>query len=304
MIAGEGPFCFIYASTHPHAPWGKGGYDPAKLTIPPYMVDTPQTRQALADYYHEISELDKEVGMCLGLLDKHGLTDKMLTIYCSEQGAQFPHAKWTCYEMGIRGQFIARWPGKIAPGSTNDALMGYMDFVPTAVEVGGGKPIDGLDGRSLVGLFKGEKVEIHDALYGIQTTRGIIKGSECYPIRSIRTKTHKYIWNLKSDATFQNVVTEAARDKEGYWQSWVEKAKTDPQAKFWVDAYQHRPEEELYDLRSDPLEMKNIVADPANAALKAELRKRLEAFMKDQGDKGIETEMDAKNRQAPGRGEE
>jgi uncharacterized sulfatase len=179
--------------------------------------------------------------------------------------------------------------------------MGYLDFVPTAVEVGGGKPIEGLDGRSLVPLFKGENVEIHDALYGIQTTRGIIKGSECFPIRSIKTKTHKYIWNLKSDATFQNVVTQESR--EGYWKSWVEAAKTDPKAKLLVDAYQHRPEEELYDLRTDPLEMTNIAADPANAALKADLRKRLEAFMKDQGDKGIETEMDAKNRQMPGREE-
>ena len=109
----------------------------------------------VADYYHEISELDKEVGMCLGLLDKHGLTDKTLTVYCSEQGAQFPHAKWTCYDLGIKGQFIARWPGKIAAGSTSDALMGYMDFVPTAVEAGGGKPIDGLDGQEPGGAVEG-----------------------------------------------------------------------------------------------------------------------------------------------------
>ena len=70
-----------------------------------------------------------------------------------------------------------------------------------------------------------------------------------------------------------------------------------------MERYQHRPEEELYDLRSDPLEMKNIAGDPANAGLKAELRKRLEAFMREQGDKGIETEMKAKERQAPGREE-
>jgi hypothetical protein len=49
--------------------------------------------------------------------------------------------------------------------------------------------------------------------------------------------------------------------------------------------------------------MKNIAGDPANAGLKAELRKRLEAFMREQGDKGIETEMKAKERQAPGREE-
>jgi uncharacterized sulfatase len=87
-----------------------------------------------------------------------------------------------------------------------------------------------------------------------------------------------------------------------YWKSWIEKAKTDAFAKRMVEWYQHRPEEELYDLRSDPWEQNNIAADPANAALKASLRKRFEAFMREQGDKGIETEMDAKNRQVEGRG--
>ena len=67
-----------------------------------------------------------------------------------------------------------------------------------------------------------------------------------------------------------------------------------------VETYQHRPEEECVRFAQRSLEMKNIAADPANAALKADLCRRLEAFMKDQGDKGIETEMDARNRQRRG----
>lgn len=150
-------------------------------------------------------------------------------------------------------------------------------------------------------LFTGKNNVLHDALFGVQTTRGIIKGSECYPVRSIRTETHKYIWNLKPDAEFQDVVTNPRpADRLDYWQSWVEKAKTDPATQKLVDAYQHRPEEELYDLAADPYELTNLAADPKLADLKTSLRKRLEAFMKEQGDKGIDTEMDAKNRQVAG----
>ncbi len=301
------PFCLIYASHHPHAPWAKSKIDPAKLALPPNFIDTPEARQALANYYHEINELDKEVGMCLDLLDKHKLAENTLTIYTSEQGAPFPHGKWTCYEEGLHVQFIARWPGHIKADSISDALISYADFVPTAIDLAGGTPPPGLDGKSLLPLFAGKSVELHDAVFGIQTTRGIISGSDCYPIRSIRTKTHKYIWNLEPDATFQNIVCAPrpidAKAGPNFWQSWVEKAKTDPAAKKIVDAYQHRPEEELYDLTTDPHEQHNLAQDPKYAELKADLRKRLEAFMKDQNDKGIESEMDAKNRQSKSREE-
>lgn len=294
VMTGEGPFCLIYASIHPHSPWRRGLYDPAKLTVPPYLADTPETRQALADYYYEVTGLDTEVGMCLDLLDKHKLADNTLTIYTSEQGAQFPHGKWTCYDVGLKVQFIARWPGHIKPGSTSDAMISYVDFVPTAVELAGGKPIEGLNGKSMLPVLTGKADKLHDAVFGVHTTKGILYGSECYPIRSIRTDTHKYIWNLKPDAAFKNIVT---AKPPAYWKSWIAKAKTDPKAARLVEEYQHRPEEELYDLANDPFELNNVAAAPANAELKAALRKRLDAFMKEQGDKGIETEMDAKSRQ-------
>ncbi|MCL2647865.1 MAG: sulfatase [Phycisphaerales bacterium] len=306
FIAKPGPFCLIVASPRPHTPWSRGGYDPATLTLPPYLVDTPETRQALADYYHDVTEFDKHIGMCLDLLDQNHLTDNTLTLTTSDHGVQFPHGKWTCYDLGLKVELLARWPGHIKPGVTN-ALASHVDFVPTAIELAGGlppaSPPPNLDGKSLLPLLLGKTDKIHDAVFGVETTRGIIKGSDCYPVRSIRTLTHKYIWNLKPDATFQNVVT-APRPSDvasiGYWNSWVEKAKTDPDAKKIVDAYQHRPEEELYDVFTDPDELINLAADPKYAAIKADLRKQLEAFMKDQGDKGIETEMDAKNRQVAG----
>ena len=59
------PFCAYLASHEPHGPWNQGNsaaYDPAKLTLPPYLVDTPETRQALSAYYAEVSMLDDQVG--------------------------------------------------------------------------------------------------------------------------------------------------------------------------------------------------------------------------------------------------
>lgn len=137
---GDGPFCLIFASHHPHPPWGRGIYDPATLKFPPYLADTPKTRQALADYYHDVTLFDTEVGMCLNLIDKHKLLENTLTICTSDHGADFPHGKWTCYDYGLRVEFTARWPGHIQPGATCATLASHVDFVPTAIELAGGTP--------------------------------------------------------------------------------------------------------------------------------------------------------------------
>ena len=72
------PFFLIYASKNPHASWDnvpQGFFDPTKLTIPRYMVDTPEIRAALSKYYAEITAFDDEVGMCLEQLKKeHPIT--------------------------------------------------------------------------------------------------------------------------------------------------------------------------------------------------------------------------------------
>lgn len=286
------PFCLIVASHNPHGPWDKSNlYDPAKLTLPPYLADTPETRSALADYYTEVTALDTEVGKCTELLSKNKLFDNTLFIYTSEQGSGFPHCKWTCYDTGLRVAFIARWPGRIKAGSIANAMIQYVDVVPTLIEAADAQPIKPLDGRSFLPVLLGKTDKHNDVVYGVHTTRGIISGTKTgYPIRSIRTKKYKYIINLNHKAAFENVVT--AREGR-YWKSWLEKAKTDPKAANLVKAYQHRPAEEFYDILEDPYELNNLASNPANRSLMDSLRKRLEAWMAQQVDRGMETEMAA-----------
>jgi uncharacterized sulfatase len=106
-----------------------------------------------------------------------------------------------------------------------------------------------------------------------------------FPIRSVRSRTHQYIRNLAPDRTFTNNITASGEDMR-FWPSWQEKAKTDASAAARVNLYQHRPAEELYDLRADPWELKNVAADPAQAATLAALRKRLDDWMRRQNDPG------------------
>jgi len=293
------PFCLFACSNEPHSPWNKGDasrYDADKIKLPPYFVDTPETRANMVNYLAEITYYDSQVGQCLKLLDKHKLADNTLVIVVSEQGSSFPFAKWTCYDSGLQSAFIARWPGKIKPGAVNKAMIEYLDVLPTYIEAAGGRVPDVLDGKSLLPVLTGAAAEHKKYVFGLHTTRGIINGSPHYGIRTVRSRQFKYILNLTPEATFRNAAVKSA-----IFRSWQEKAKTDPDAADKVRRYQHRPGVELYDVAKDPYEWTNLADNPEYAEIKAELRKQLDAWMKSQGDKGQQTELEARDHQGGGR---
>ncbi len=285
------PFCLWLCSNEPHTPWNQG--DPARypveqIRLPEYFVDTPETREGMSRYLAEITYFDSQVGQAIDLLEKHDLADNTLLVVVSEQGSSMPFAKWTLYDNGLQSGCIARWPGKIAAGQVNPAMIEYIDFLPTFVEVAGGKPDATVDGKSLLTLFGGEQHH-KQFVFGEMTTRGIINGSDHFGIRSVRSEQYKYIWNFTPETTFQNACTRSPEFK-----SWeVKAASGDQDARSKVHRYMHRPEIELYDVLADPLELNNLAADPKYDDRQAEFRAELEGWMTRCGDRGQATELDA-----------
>ncbi|NOZ74027.1 MAG: heparan N-sulfatase, partial [FCB group bacterium] len=201
--------------------------------------------------------------------------------------AQFPFAKWTQWDGGIKFGMIACWPGKIKANSTTEALVQYEDFVPTLVDAAGGAPIPGIDGRSFLNVLLGKTDEHRQYAFGAHSNRP--KGPP-YPIRSIRNKKYKLIHNLRPDSTFYQ------KYLMGYditWKSWVERAKTDEYAAWVVKRFEKRPEcpeFQFYDVENDPFEINDIADDPKYANIIKEMRIELEAWMKSQGDTGVDTD--------------
>ena len=154
------------------------------------------------------------------------------------------------------------------------------------------------DGKSFLDVLLGKTEKHRDYTYGVHTTRGVINGSESYPIRSVRSNKYKYIQNLSYDEPFYNVVTAKDKARPGYilYESWLENAKNDEELN-WVKHYKKRPFEELYDLENDPYEKNNLADHPEYFEVKKGLEAKLYSWMKQQGDDGIETEMNAISRQ-------
>jgi uncharacterized sulfatase len=308
------PYCLVVASNQPHGPWNRGdasAYGAGRLTVPPHLVDCPETREQLKKYYAEITYLDGQLGRCLDIVERSEHRDNTIVIFTSEQGASFPSGgKWTCYDTGLKTAFIVRWPEKIEAGTRTDAMTQYVDVVPTLIDAAGGDPTKietgrhdargdkGFDGASLLDVLLGKSETHREYVYGAHTTRGIIRGSACYPVRSVRSRRYKYIWNLNHRSVFYNVVSTGANT---LLQTWTEYGKRDPHAAFLARRYQHRPAEELYDVETDPFELNNLAQLPAMAKIKAELRQELLRWMNQQGDDGVTTELGALTRQGPNR---
>lgn len=293
------PFCLFVCSQEPHEPWNKGDssrYEPDRLKLPPNWVDTPETRRNYSRYLAEVTYFDHQLGQVLDLLEQHQLTQRTLVMAVTEQGSSFPFAKWTLYDDGIRAGMVVRWPRKIKPGSVNHAMVEYVDICPTFIALAGGKPSSKLDGKSMLPVLLGETDQHKDYVYAMQTTNGIFNFLDPYGIRSIRSRDYKLIWNLMPENTFQNTTI-----RKPYFQSWKAKGEAgNARAAALAKRYQHRPQFELYDLRNDPYELTNLAERTEHAGTLADLRKRLEAWMKSQDDLGAQTELDARQRMKGG----
>jgi uncharacterized sulfatase len=293
------PFCLFATSNEPHDPWDKGDpslYQADALTLPENWVDTPETREAMTQYLAEISYFDDQVGTLLNMLDAHGLRENTLVIVASEQGSIFPFAKWTCYDAGLRSALVARWPGKIKAGSGCDALVEYLDMVPTFIDAAGGAVPEELEGKSLLPLFADSSRAHKEYVFGEMTTLGIMNGSPHYGIRSVRSARYRLIWNFTPEMAFRNVAM-----KKPFFTSWEEKAKTDSAAAEWVQRFRIRPEWELYDLGSGSLEGENLADNPEMETIFNTLKAELQNWMERCGDEGQQTELKAGDRQHGGK---
>lgn len=282
------PLCLFVGTHSPHVPWPEqASYDPANLKPPASHVDTKETREMRARYYTAVTKADSDLGEIMDLA-RAQLGDNVLFIYLSDHGAQWPFGKWNLYDAGIRVPFLAAWPGVIRPASQSDAMISLVDLLPTVIDAAGGSaPADG-DGKSFLDVLRGTKASHRERIFATHSRDG---NMNVYPMRAIRTRDWAYIRNLDAGATHTTHIDKAmGKDGLYYWLSWVEKAKTDPCAAKVVERYQKRPAEELYDLKNDPFQMRNVANIVANADRLTQLRSDLDMWMAQQKDDGLVTE--------------
>lgn len=116
---------------------------------PDYADYDPETRINDTTYFRSMmAYMDKEVGRIVDKVAALGLSENTLILFTGDNGTdrkvvsrwkgqQINGRKGYSVEAGTHVPLIAYWPGTIAAGQTNPALVDFTDFVPTLMDVAG-----------------------------------------------------------------------------------------------------------------------------------------------------------------------
>ena len=289
--SGDRPFLVIVGYSDPHraaenfgntrvwAEVARETYDPAKVIVPAHLPGLPEVRRDLADYYESISRLDSGVGLLLDALRETAHSDDTLVIYMSDNGRPFPGAKTTLYDDGIHLPLIVASPAQGKRGVRNSGMVSWVDIMPTILDWTGvsSPPTQRLAGRSILPILEQADPPGWDRVFA---SHGFHEIQQYYPMRALRTREYKYIVNLAAPLEFP-IAGDIASSPT--WRAIVARPSVGLGART-VDAFLHRPAEELYDLRKDPAEVHNLAADPAHRQVLERMRAEMAKFREETRD--------------------
>jgi arylsulfatase A-like enzyme len=268
--------------------------DPATVTVPPYLPDTPLVREELARVYDNIADMDTRVAEILRELDEDGLTDNTIVFYWSDHGDGIPRSKRSLYDSGLRVPLMIRWPknASIVPGSVSDQLVSFVDLAPTVLALAGVEIPAHLQGRVLVG----PKAQPEPPVVFAARDRMDI---EYDMMRAARDKRFLYVRNFHPELPYAGHIP--YRNQSAIMQEWFRlqaEGKLPEAAKAWMQT--SRPAEELYDTVADPHQLRNLAAESAHRTTLERLRNAVTEWMARIDDQGLINEPEMIQRMWPG----
>jgi N-sulfoglucosamine sulfohydrolase len=272
------PFFLWVNFSDPHHPWTADKFrpDPATLSLPSHWPDLPGTRAQLADYIGEVNRVDRTVKAVLEELKKAGHEKDTLIVFAGDNGMAFPHGKGSLYDPGCNTPLIVSWPGVTAPGGESRALISGEDLGPTLLAAAGLKAPPRMSGVSFLPLLKGEAFTPRKYLFLERGPHGsapvtVNMTNNGYDLsRAVRSDRYKFIYNCTPWIPYAPVDSASG----AAW-TQIKAAHQAGTLEAGVDATYFslpRPVYELYDLESDPSELRNLSGRPEVATVEHELR--------------------------------
>ena len=135
----------------------KGGIDPAKVVVPPYLPDNEVVRNDIADYYLAAQAFDHAAGEALASLENTGELDNTLVVMSGDNGWPFPRCQATCYDTSTHQPLAVRWGARVKPGRVVEDFVSLADLAPTFLEAAGLAPPKEMTARSFLNVLLSEK---------------------------------------------------------------------------------------------------------------------------------------------------
>lgn len=273
------PFFAQIQIHNPHRPFVKDRDHPVdrgSLNLPPVYPDQPLTREDWALYLESVQQVDLYVGKIMKRLDQESLLKNTIVMFFGDQGRPMVRAKQFLYDEGTHTPLIIRFPDQFNSGTKVQDLVSNVDIPATSLIMAGIELPAKMQGRD---IFSKEKRKY------VFTTRDRMDET-VDRIRSVRSSGTKYIRNYYPEKPYTQFNTYKVTSypvltlmKVMYKNGEL----TPDQASFMKP---NRPEEELYDLKKDPHEMKNLAENKKYSSELVKLRKVLDEWV-NENDKGI-----------------
>ncbi|HEX8913684.1 MAG TPA: sulfatase-like hydrolase/transferase, partial [Humisphaera sp.] len=262
-------------------------HDPAKVKLPSYHPDTPEVRQDWAQYYDNITTMDGWFGQHLKDLADAGLADDTIVFFYGDHGSGMPRSKRSACNSGLDVALIVyvpeKWkhlaPPEYKPGAITDRLVSFVDLAPTLFSLAGAKVPEWVQGQAFMGPAA---TQPRQYVYGY---RGRMD-ERMDRVRTVGDGRYVYVRNFMphrphgqyNDYMFQTPTTRV-------WKRLFDEGKLNAvQSLYWTAP---KAPEELYDLQTDPDEVKNLAGSPEHATTLERMRNALRDWIKQTGDVGL-----------------
>lgn len=285
-------------------------FDPADVIIPPFLSDTPETREELAQYYQSCARIDQGVGRLIKILKENNLYEKTMIVFTSDHGMAFSGGKTTVYEGGLKVPFVVRNPYEANRGIVSEAMISHIDITPSLLDFAGGLDLEingpknwqdpnefwrargealkenrdggfkfrSYHGKSWIPILGNRDAEHWETIFASHTFHEI---QMYYPMRVVRDKNYKLIWNIAHGLPYPFASDLWAASS---WQAQFQKGMNAPYGQKTVGEYIHRPAFELYRISTDPNESNNLATDADYTATLARYKSILKKFQQDMDD--------------------
>lgn len=239
-------------------------HDRSKVRVPAYHPDHPAIRGEWARYYDSVTAVDAAAGKRLTELEKAGLNEDTIVFYFADHGAGLARNKRWPNNAGLRVPVVVYFPKKwqhlappeYQPGGRSDRLISFVDFAPTVLSIAGIQPPEWMQGNAFAGERPAPPRSFVHGFRGRMDERIDL-------VRSVSDGRYVYLRNYMPHLSQGQRVESQIRLKHSSTHAWrklYDAGKLNAsQSLFWTTP---KAPEELYDLRSDPDEVHNLVDSP------------------------------------------
>ncbi|SHG45091.1 Arylsulfatase A [Flagellimonas flava] len=255
--------------------------DRSKIVLPPYLPNHPVIVEEYANHLDAIQITDEKIGEIIKALRDNDLLENTVVFFFSDHGMRMTRNKQFLYDGGLQVPLIiadfTKRIDRLEPSTINDNLISGLDIGTGSLALAGIDIPSYMEGQNMFD-------DAYKRNYVISTRDRCDFTID--RIRSVRSKTYKYIRNFKTDRPYTQPTYMDFDDIEFVkvmHQLHADKKLDSIQDRFMSD---ERPEEELYHLPSDPFELNNLSKETKYAEVLKEYSTVLNDWIHETDDKG------------------